>query len=468
MASLDIPAQLTAKQGPLYNDFLQKAQSGPSPQAATAAHAFLQSLPRLNNDLWMSRVINLAVQHPQIDFQTLGRLIVPGPLCAAQLHDVHARRFRFAEAERYQSAILGSASEGGLGLQELSLVSIRALLHDEGLLSTAQIQLVGRAFPSDQRESLPAGSGIWLAARATVKALAPALAAIVDNPSTPLDQVKLVLISPDGQINDAVLEVAKRFRTAVLVKYQSQAELVQRLRELKMRVVIELHGLQNPASFIEDLRTGVANVQLTWAGLPESCPVPFIDGQLLDPVLAQSPQASCRAIPLRCWLPPVAKNYPALVRGDAIGVWAMPGKITRRFLQRCSSLANREKRKLQIYIGQAINQLADLPEGVEIVATLDEFRPSVLLDTSPLSGGHACLFALLSGIPVVTLPGEGISSRLGASILLNYGFPQGVAKDHAHYEELVASFIAMPKLPNIARHISWEFAETIQNHFGGA
>jgi predicted O-linked N-acetylglucosamine transferase (SPINDLY family) len=99
------------------------------------------------------------------------------------------------------------------------------------------------------------------------------------------------------------------------------------------------------------------------------------------------------------------------------------------------------------------------------VDTFEKFQPSVLLDTAPISGGHACLFALLNGIPVVTLPGTGISSRLGASILLNYGFPQGVATDQNSYNELAASFCNLQHIPTPPRHIQWEFMETVGNFF---
>jgi hypothetical protein len=327
----------------------------------------------------------------------------------------------------------------------------------------AQLNYAQRLFPEDQREVLPDGQGIWLGCDANVFGLTFALEAIVARSQAVLDRIGLILLSPTGQAATSLVEVAKKFKNAMLIQYDNEAQLVERLRQQRMRIFIELHGLQNPVSFIESLKTGVANTQLTWAGLPESCPLPFIDGQLLDPILAQSSDASCRPLPLHCWLPP-ATNYVPISRGQSLGIWSVTNKLSKEFLFFAADLAARIGCKVQLWtITQ--HQVGPLPDNVEVVRNISDFQPAVLLDPSPISGGNPCLFALQNGIPVVTLPGKNISSRLGASILLHYAFPEGVVSSWEEYAQRVSEFYKLSKMPRIPRQIEWEFIGTVDRFF---
>jgi hypothetical protein len=460
----DVRAEITPALAPVYNALIQQTANGVTEQAPDAAHAFLCALPKIRNDLWLSRVIGLAAQCKQLDLNAISRLHWPGPLSAIQLHDIFARRLRFNQCLPYQADIVMAAQQANVGLEELALPSLRTLLLEQNQLNAAQCAFVNKRYATNVREARNGGEGIWLGARATTKPIAYALEAIIHNAPADLEQVRLVLLAPDTQINASILAAAKKFPRAVMVQYQSEAELVQRLRDLNMRVFIEMHGLQNPSTFIDSLRFGVADVQLTWAGLPESCPVPFMDGQLLDPVLAQASHVSCRAIPLRTWLPPLA-SVPRIERGESLGIWASSAKITATLLNRCAELAQRAGRRVQIFTGHPNTQMGDLPAQVELVDTLAAFRPAVLLDTMPISGGNACLIVLQNGIPVVTLPGASVSSRLGASILLNYGFPEGVARNQEDYDALALAFCALQSLPRIPKTIPWELADTVNRFF---
>lgn len=463
MQTFDIRSQITPSLAPLFNELARQTNGGLTPHAPTAAYAFVKAAPQIDNDLWMSRVIALAAQVRDMDIAVFHALPCSGPLSAVQLYDLNARKLHFAHQQKYECQILDAAKNGTLGLEELSLISVRNLLLQHDLLNSAQVAFMSQRYGANTREKLDTGKGIWLGAKATVAALTNALGAIFENSQKHLDQIGLVLLAPNGAAHPEVIEAAKKFKNAVMIQYRNEEELLVRLRALKMRIFIEMHGMQNPASFVETLRYGVANTQLSWAGLPESCPAPFMDGQLLDSVLGQYVHASIRPIPLRCWLPP-AKNFPKIVRGQSLGIWAISTKINASFLTDCSEMAMSTGRKLQIFTGQANLNMAPMPKHVEFVTSLEHFTPDVLLDTTPISGGHACLFALLNNIPVVTLPGPGISSRLGASILLNYGFSEGVANDRQHYKELVETFSKSAITPHVPKKLPWEFVETL-SHF---
>ena len=63
------------------------------------------------------------------------------------------------------------------------------------------------------------------------------------------------------------------------------------------------------------------------------------------------------------------------------------------------------------------------------------------------------------------MPGTNISSRLGASILLHYGFAEGVVTSLNEYAERVVEFYKLRKIPRIPRQIDWEFVSTVEQFF---
>lgn len=461
---LSIPPFITPKLASLYVRLQSQLHPVATQWAPHAAHEFLLALPEVDDDYWLSQVIALAAQLPQLDWNRLTQLPLPGMQSEVKMYCLLAARLRFDAMQGYEEKICHAARQGLLGKQELTSIAVRKLLIEKGLLEKAQLSYVQRLFSVGQRELLPDGKGIWLGCDANVFGLNFALEAIAERCHTVLDRLGLVLLSRSGTAAPSLLEAAKKFQNAILIQYANEADLVERLRAQRMRIFIELHGLQNPATFIESLKTGVANTQLTWAGLPESCPVPFIDGQLLDPILAQSNDVSCRPLPLHCWLPPPSSYLP-MARGKSLGIWSVTPKISKEFLYFASGLATRLGCKLQLWTTTQTPQIGPLPSNVEIVANFTDFQPSVLLDTSPLSGGISCLFALQNGIPVVTLPGTNISSRLGASILLHYGFAEGVVASQDAYAERVSEFYKMRKMPRIPRQIEWEFIGTVDRFF---
>jgi hypothetical protein len=464
MAGTEFQINLTPKQVPLYNHLIACTQNGVTANAPLAAYQFLLSEPEISDDLFLSRVIALAVQCADINNAALLHLSIPGPLSSVQLFDYFARRLEFSLCQKYSQFVIKSAQEGKLGLEELSLLSVRTLLHESGNLGNAQLAFVDRTFATNKRELFSDGEGIWLGARATVGAIGPTLKSILEQSRQHLDNVGLVLITQNGQANTGVIEVAKQFKKAVLINYETEDELVERLRAMKMKAFIEMHGMQNSASFLRSLQFGVSQHQLTWAGLPETCPVPFLDGQLLDPILSQCTDKNVRPIPLRCWLPPIS-TPPRLQRGKHYGVWASSSKLSQAFIENCLMIANARDCRLQIYVGKDRSKITSHFERVDFVENFEEFQPNVLLDTNPISGGASCLIALQNNIPVVTMPSETLSSRLGASILLNYGFPDGVALSSEDFRLRAYALYDAKPLPLIPKSISWELANTVENFF---
>ena len=77
-------------------------------------------------------------------------------------------------------------------------------------------------------------------------------------------------------------------------------------------------------------------------------------------------------------------------------------------------------------------------------------RIDIALDPFPYNGGTTTCEALWMGIPVLTLPGDGIVSRIGLSILSAAGMPEFVAHSEADYLRLAASLANdLPRLAHL-------------------
>ncbi|MEO5373224.1 MAG: tetratricopeptide repeat protein [Alphaproteobacteria bacterium] len=71
-------------------------------------------------------------------------------------------------------------------------------------------------------------------------------------------------------------------------------------------------------------------------------------------------------------------------------------------------------------------------------------RIDVALDPFPMAGGISTLEALWMGVPVVTLAGSTMTSRLGASILTAAGLPELVADTPERYRDIAVGLAADP------------------------
>jgi predicted O-linked N-acetylglucosamine transferase (SPINDLY family) len=95
------------------------------------------------------------------------------------------------------------------------------------------------------------------------------------------------------------------------------------------------------------------------------------------------------------------------------------------------------------------------PARVEIRGFSDHARHlgaygdmDLALDPTPHTGGISTLEGLWMGVPVVTLPGERVASRLSGSFLTILGLDELVARDGRHYVE-IAAHLAGPARGNL-------------------
>ncbi len=223
-----------------------------------------------------------------------------------------------------------------------------------------------------------------------------------------------------------------------------------------------------------------APVQVAWLGYPGSTGLRTIEYRFTDAWMEPegSPWSESVEKPVRlpdswfCFDPideyPATDSLPALRAGHVtFGCLNNFCKVNDAVLQRWAEMlrAVEGSRLLlrcpdgetQIRVRQFFEARGIRAERVELVAlisTRKEFldlfqRIDIALDPFPYNGGTTTCEALWMGIPVLTLPGSLIVSRIGLSILSAAGVPELVAASEAGYVSLAASLAG--DLPRLAQ-----------------
>ena len=260
----------------------------------------------------------------------------------------------------------------------------------------------------------------------------------------------------------------------------SDEKLAERIRGDEIDILVDL------TQHMGDNRLPVfarkpAPVQVAWLGYPGSTGLSAMDYRLTDAWMEPEGAAWSESVetPVRlpdswfCFDPiddfPVPGELPALHAGhitfgclntfskvsDAVlERWAgvMRAVENSRLLLRCpQGAAQARVREFFAARGIAAERLelvAWTPTRAEFLKLFD--RMDIALDPFPYNGGTTTCEALWMGVPVLTLPGERIVSRIGLSILTACGMPEFVAHTEEEYVRLAADLAAdLPRLSEL-------------------
>ncbi len=281
------------------------------------------------------------------------------------------------------------------------------------------------------------------------------------------------VMRPDG-ITGRMKKTADVWRDVLGVPDEALAE---RIREDKIDILVDLtqHMADNR---LRAFACKPAPVQVAWLGYPGSTGLSAMDCRLTDAHMEPEGATWSESVetPVRlpdswfCFNPvdeyPEPGALPALRAGHVtFGCLNNPCKVNEAVLERWAGVMRAvEKSRLllqcpegetQARVRQWFEAHGIAAERLELVArtpTRGEFlklfdRLDVALDPFPYNGGTTTCEALWMGIPVLTLPGEGIVSRIGLSILMACGMPEFVAQTEEEYVRLAASLAAdLPRL----------------------
>jgi len=77
----------------------------------------------------------------------------------------------------------------------------------------------------------------------------------------------------------------------------------------------------------------------------------------------------------------------------------------------------------------------------------------VCLDPFPYNGGTSTADALAMGVPVISLTGDALKSRMGVAILTASGFPQWIGDSHEAYAQIATDLAQTGTSLNEKQHI---------------
>lgn len=216
-----------------------------------------------------------------------------------------------------------------------------------------------------------------------------------------------------------------------------------------------------------------AGVQVTWLGYPGTFGGPIFDYTIADPYTVPEldlPQFSEKIVRLPdtyqcnvprrpsgrvmtradCGLPENAFvfcsfNDPRKITRPMVALWCrilkdVPDGVF--WVHANNRLAEKNIRRAAAEEGIAAERIIIAP----VLPLADHFQrlglADLFLDTFPYSGHTTCSDALAMGLPVLTLPGRGMGSRVAASLVTLHGFPELVAADAEDYVAKAKAYAA--------------------------
>jgi len=260
------------------------------------------------------------------------------------------------------------------------------------------------------------------------------------------------------------------------VRRQSDREVARRSRELGIDIAVDLTG------FTAHHRAGIfaqraAPVQVNYLGYPGTMAAPYMDYLIADRVLIP-PEAranyaeqvaylphcyqvneTARLEPTRryartelglpetgfvyCCFNNAFKLTPTVFAGWMRILHAVPGSVL--WLAKNIGVAATNLRKAAAAHGIGAERLVFAERVASMTDHLARYRAADLfLDTFPYNAHTTASDALGAGLPVLTLPGQSLASRVASSLLQSLGLPELIASGQDDYERLAIELAQAP------------------------
>ena len=244
----------------------------------------------------------------------------------------------------------------------------------------------------------------------------------------------------------------------------SDAELEQLMLSHQLDMLVELSG-HTAGNRLAMLTHRLATVQLTGLAYPPTTGLRSVDAKFMDPHI-HTPQAAAfyaenpLVLPHSLWCfdpmvqvpaagpPPVARNgfltfacmgNLAKITPEIMDCWSqiLRGLPTARLLIQSPSLGDATvAQAFSVRLKASQMDLAQI--DLQPAQPTSEFwtryqEIDLILDTFPFNGGTTSCYSAYAGVPLLTMSGQSLISRVGRSIVCNLGFPTLAVDTYAEY-----------------------------------
>lgn len=259
------------------------------------------------------------------------------------------------------------------------------------------------------------------------------------------------------------------FEEVIVVPRGSNRDAAIKIAEMGCDIIVDLNGLQQPATRVGAMAWRLAPLQLSWTGRPITCGLPALDYNIVDAVLAGDGSGTLNDtlnLPgaFACFgrMPDfqISSGLPSDRRGrvtfginaepakfnlNTIDMWTAAIKATEgsrvAFMRPEYSSHYLRKNILKEFIARGVTEdridfWSKPSKNREHMTLYNEV--DILLDCYPMTGGIGMLEAIHMGVPAVSLEGPAIQLRVGASHLHAVGLDDLRAKTIYEYVEKAA------------------------------
>jgi predicted O-linked N-acetylglucosamine transferase (SPINDLY family) len=280
-------------------------------------------------------------------------------------------------------------------------------------------------------------------------------------------RIELVAYPTQPMEDDLTVRIKPRFSAWSPIVGLSDKAAAQKIHADGIHILVDLAG-HTGQNRLPVFAWKPAPVQVSWMGYLASSGIPGMDYLLADPVSVQESQRehfteTVWYLPdsLYCFTPPVASarlaptSLPALRNGYiTFGCFQNTSKVTDAVLAvwgRILQLLPQARLRLQIkqlkeqdereHMQQRLARAGVGPERVMMEGTVlsregylaTHVEVDIILDTFPYPGITTTCEALWMGVPTLTLAGNTLLSRQGASLLTCAGLQDWIASDEQDY-----------------------------------
>jgi len=249
-----------------------------------------------------------------------------------------------------------------------------------------------------------------------------------------------------------------------VVHKNTDEEIVRLIASHNLDILVELAG-HTSHNRLWLLQERLARVQLTGLGYPPTTGLSTIDGKFVDPHIQSDAESSYYAerqlvLPESFWCfdprgdAPLPSEPPVLKKGHiTFGCFGNVSKINKKMIAAWAEIMRRVPRSRLLLRSVNFNSAETVSyfEGLLAAAGIHRSRFDLLgpvssveffksyneldivLDTHPFNGGTTTCFAVYMGVPVVTLVGESLISRMGKSVVNNVGAGDLAVSDIKQY-----------------------------------